>query len=174
MDGLVRLGLKAAPVLQAGQQYQDLLDTLESKVSLVQEDILDSVEIREIQGLGDIRVSQGCRDFLGPRVSQDSLMDNLVYLDLKDCQGRMDQVHPEGVQEIQVTQDPGEGQDSLDNWAFLGNQEDEENQVSLGLVAHQVVQVFQVFQVIMEVWDHQAHLAHMALQGPLGNQAWMD
>lgn len=36
---------------------------------------------------------------------------------------------PEAVQEIQVSQDPQEGQDSLDNGAFLGNQEDKEDQV---------------------------------------------
>lgn len=44
MDGLVRKGLKAALALQAGKEYQDLLGTLDSKVSLVQGDILDIVE----------------------------------------------------------------------------------------------------------------------------------
>ncbi len=37
--------------------------------------------------------------------------------------------HPEGFKEIKVTQDPVEGLDSLDNQAFLGNQEDKEDQV---------------------------------------------
>ncbi len=46
MDGLVHRGLKAALELQAGKEYQDLLGTLDSKVSLVQRDILDIVETR--------------------------------------------------------------------------------------------------------------------------------
>lgn len=46
MEGLVHQGVRATLVLQAGQEYQDLLDPLESKVSLVQGDILGIVEIR--------------------------------------------------------------------------------------------------------------------------------
>lgn len=123
MDGRVRQGLKAALVLQAEQEYQDLLGTLESKVSLVQGEILEILEIREIKGLKDIRVSQGYQDFQEPRVSQDCLMDNLVHVDPKDCQGRMVLMHPEEVQEIQGTQDSREEQDSLDDQALLGNQD---------------------------------------------------
>lgn len=173
-DGLVCQGLKAVLELQAGQEGQGLLGTLESKASLVQGDILDIVEIWEIQGLGDNRVSQGCQDFLEPKVSQDSLLDSLVHLDPKDCQVTMDRVHPEGVQEIQGTQDPGEGLDSRGNQALSGNQEDKEDQAPQGLWAHQVAQVFQVFQVIMVFLDNQAPLAHMGLQGPLDHRVWMD
>lgn len=45
MDRLVRQGLKAAQVLQAGQEHLDLLGSKGSKVSLVQEDILDMLAI---------------------------------------------------------------------------------------------------------------------------------
>ncbi|GLD58535.1 collagen alpha-6(IV) chain-like protein [Lates japonicus] len=161
MDGLVHQGLRATLVLQAGQGYQELLGPLESKVSLVQGDILGIVEIREIQGLQDIGVYQGYKDF---RVSRDYLLDNLVHLDPKDPKGR---VYPVGAQEIQVTRDSGGRQDSLGNQAFLGNQEHQEDKACQGLVANQAFLVFRVFQVIMEVWDHMAHVAHMDLQVPL-------
>lgn len=154
MDGRVCQGLKAALVLQAGQEYQDLLGTMESKVSLVQGEILEMMEIWEIKGLREIQAYQVYQDFQEPRVSLDSLMDNQAHQDPKDCQGRMDPLLPEGVQEFQGTQDTREDQDSLDNQALLGNQEDKEDQATQDLVAHQVLQVLQVFQVIMEVRDH--------------------
>ncbi|KAG7229290.1 hypothetical protein INR49_012948 [Caranx melampygus] len=149
-DGLVQQGVRAALVLQAGQEYQALLGTLESKVSMVHRDIRDILEIREIQDLQEMWVYQGYQDFQVPRCepdgicpnlfqeSQACLMDNEVPLDPKDCLGKMDPM------------------------------------VCLGLRAHQAVQVFQVLQVIMEVLGHQVHLAHMGLQGPVDHQVWMD
>lgn len=151
MAFLVCQGLKAPLVRQAGEDHQEFLGTLESKVFQVQEAILDMLVIWEIQDITEIQVSQGYQDFQGPRVSQESLMENLVHLDPKDCKGRRHPAHPEGFQEIQVTQDPQEFQDSMATKAFPGNQEDQEDQASLGPVAPQVSQVFQVFQAILEV-----------------------
>lgn len=45
MDGLVHKGLRVALELQAGEDSEGLLGSLESKVSLVQGDILDMLEI---------------------------------------------------------------------------------------------------------------------------------
>lgn len=100
-------------------------------------------------------------------------MDNLAHQGPKDCQGRMDRVHQEGIMGIQVIPDPEEGQQGMDNQELLGNQEDKDYQVSPGLKAHQVIQVL-VFKVTLDVWDHLAHQAHMDLEGSLGPRVWMD
>lgn len=49
MDCLVCQGIKAPLEFQAGKDCQDLQGILESKVSLVQGDMLDMLEIRVIQ-----------------------------------------------------------------------------------------------------------------------------
>lgn len=148
MDGLVRQVLKASLVVPEGQEDQDLLDILELKVYLVQTEILAILEIWEIQDPWEISVSLGYQDILVRRVIQGSLLDSLVHLDPKECQGRMDPEHLEGVLEIQVTKDTEEGQGHLDNQAFLGNQQEKDYQASLGRLAHRVFQVFQVLQVM--------------------------
>lgn len=48
MDGLVCQDVRVLLVLQAGQEYQDPLDILELKDSLVQGDILGALESRYI------------------------------------------------------------------------------------------------------------------------------
>ncbi|KAF3858330.1 hypothetical protein F7725_011531 [Dissostichus mawsoni] len=104
MDGLVLQGLEAAPVLQVEQEEQGLQGPLESKGSLVQGDMLDTLEIRDIKGLVDHWVSQGYQGFQVPKVTQDSLMDNLVHLDSKGCEGMMDRVASPGLVALQVVQ----------------------------------------------------------------------
>lgn len=174
MDGLVLQGIKEVLVSQGMEEDQGYLDLLESKVFLVQGVILVMMEIWEIQGLLEIQVSQVHQVFKGQKVNLDSLTVNLVHQVLKDCQERMDAALLEGVQEILVTQDPQGGQDSLDHQATQGIKEDQEDQVTLGHVAHKGAQVFQVLQEIMEVSDHQAHPAHMGLKDPLDHQVSMD
>lgn len=170
MDGLVHQELRVSLEFQAGQEEQDLMETLGIKVSLVPEGILGMMEIGEIQGLWDIQVFQGDKDFLVPRVIQDHLMDNQVHLDPEASQERMASVHLEGYQETQVIWDPEETQDDQDHQAFQENEEYKEDQVPLDPVVHKAIQVFQVFPVIKEVWDYQAPLADMGPQGPLDHQ----
>ncbi|XP_028283282.1 collagen alpha-4(IV) chain-like [Parambassis ranga] len=129
MDGLVHKDIRAFLALQAGQKDQGFLASLELKVSLVKGDILGMMEIRAIQDCRAAQVSPGNQVSMVLRVIKGHPMDNLVHPDLKVCQGRMGPVHQGGFQEIQVTQDPVEGQGNLDSQALSENQEDQEDQV---------------------------------------------